>query len=67
MNDARMTVKVLRPVFKTFNGETPVIIVSNDKREAMQLAKELWIDENSPVIAMLREKLGEDNVKLIEA
>jgi len=67
MNDARLTVKVLRPVFKTFNGETPVIIVSNDKREAMQLAKELWIDESSPVIAMLREKLGEDNVKLIEA
>lgn len=67
MNDAKMTVQVLRPVFKTFKGETPVIVVSSDKKEVMQLARELWVDETSPVIAMLKSKLGEDNVRLIEA
>jgi DNA polymerase-3 subunit alpha len=67
MNDAKLMVKVLRPVLKTFGGDTPVLVVATDKREVMQLAKELWIDEASPVIRMLRDKLGEENVKLVES
>ncbi len=59
-------VRALRPVLRTFSGETPVIVVASDKREVMQLAKELWIDGDSPVIRMLMDKLGEENVKLVE-
>lgn len=66
MDDAKLMVRTLRPVLKTFSGETPVIVVASDKREVMQLAKELWIDGDSPVIRMLKEKLGEENVKLVE-
>lgn len=67
MGDANLTVKALRPVFKTFGGDTPVIVVATDKRDVMQLARELWIDSASPVIRMLKDKLGEENVKLVES
>ncbi|MBR0577328.1 DNA polymerase III subunit alpha [Proteiniclasticum sp. BAD-10] len=67
MNEAKMAVKALRPVLKTFGGETPVLVVSRDKREVMQLSRELWVDEGSPVVGLLREKLGETNVKLVES
>jgi len=66
MDDAKLMVRALRPVLRTFSGETPVIVVASDKREVMQLAKELWIDGDSPVIRMLMDKLGEENVKLVE-
>jgi len=54
-------------VLKTFGGDTPVIVVATDKRDVMQLARELWIDSASPVVRMLKEKLGEENVKLVES
>ena len=67
MGDAKLMVKALRPVLKTFGGDTPVIVVATDKRDVMQLARELWIDSASPVVRMLKEKLGEENVKLVES
>ena len=47
MGDAKLMVKALRPVLKTFGGDTPVIVVATDKRDVMQLARELWIDSAS--------------------
>ncbi len=67
MSEAQAMVKVLRPVLRTFSGTTPVIVVGADKREVMQLTRELWVDEDTPILKMLKEKLGEENVKLVEA
>ena len=67
MGEAQAMVKVLKPVLRTFSGSTPVIVVAADKREVMQLTRELWVDEKTPIVKMLREKLGEENVKLVEA
>ncbi len=67
MGEAKAMVKVLKPVLRTFSGSTPVIVVAADKREVMQLTRELWVDEETPIVKMLREKLGEENVKLVEA
>ena len=58
--------KALRPVFKTFHGETPVIVVTEGSKETMKLSKELWVDVDSEVMNMLRTKLGEANVKVVE-
>ena len=67
MEEARLMVKTLRTVFKTFHGEMPVHVVSSKTREVMQLSRDLWVDEWSPIVKMLEEKLGEDNVKVVES
>jgi DNA polymerase-3 subunit alpha len=66
IDEAQQIVKALRPVFKTFHGDTPVIVVTEGSRETMKLAKELWVDVESEVMTMLRSKLGESNVRVVE-
>lgn len=39
MEEARLMVKTLRTVFKTFHGEMPVHVVSSKTREVMQLSR----------------------------
>jgi len=67
MDTARKAVQALRTVFKTFSGEMPIIVVAQDTREVMQLSRDLWVDEDSPIVSMLQEKFGEENVKRVES
>ena len=67
MDTARKAVQALRTVFKTFSGEMPIIVVAQDTREVMQLSRDLWVDEDSPIVYMLQEKFGEENVKRVES
>lgn len=66
MEAAKLEVKRLRSVFKTFHGDTPVYVVAGKSKDTMKLAKDLWVDHNSDILGMLKEKLGEANVKMVE-
>ena len=58
--------KLLKFVVKDFKGETPVYLFANKEKQKFLINKDAWVDLNSDVLSVLREKFGDDNIKIVE-
>ena len=55
----------LKPVFKQYSGNIPVIIYIEESNEKLKAHKELWIRLEEELINKLFNFFGADNVKVI--
>lgn len=62
---ARAVNKALKILLNQFKGDTSVYIVAAKERRSFRLSRECWVDLDTNVIDFLREKFGEENIKLI--
>ena len=63
MGDTRIFDRV-KTVLSRFPGNLPVIMVDSATRKSMQAPRELFINPSDAVIDIMKEMLGEENVKL---
>ncbi len=56
----------LKPYLVPYRGDTPLYIFSAKERQNFRLARDMWIDLKGDGIQFLRDKFGEDNVKIVE-
>lgn len=56
----------LKPYLAPYRGETPVYIFAAKERQNFRLSRDMWIDTEKGGLEFLREKFGEENVKLVE-
>lgn len=55
----------LMALLKYFNGDTPVCLCDDVEKKGRVLEKECWIALNESIIAELKQRLGEENVKVV--
>jgi DNA polymerase-3 subunit alpha len=55
----------LVPLFKYFNGNTPVCLYNEEDKTVKVLDRECWVSLNDCLLNELKERLGEDNVKVV--
>ena len=48
-----------------YEGNTAVYVFDAEKRQNYRLQRDKWIDSASEVIELLKDKYGEENVKLV--
>lgn len=58
--------KLLKIILEQYRGETPVFIFANKERKNFRLGKECWINLETDVLDFLRQKFGEENIKVID-
>ncbi|MFT8348458.1 DNA polymerase III subunit alpha [Clostridium saccharoperbutylacetonicum] len=51
---------------KEYLGDTPIYIFESQQKQKFRAPKDRWVSLDSDVIIMLKETLGEENVKIIE-
>ncbi|WP_238916614.1 DNA polymerase III subunit alpha [Clostridium sp. YIM B02555] len=51
---------------KEYLGDTPIYIFESQQKQKFRVPKDRWVSLDSDVIIMLKETLGEENVKIIE-
>ena len=56
----------MKDIIKGYEGNTAVYIFAADKRQYYRLPNDRWIDTESEVIEIIKDKFGNDNVKLID-
>ena len=47
------------------NGNIPIYICTKEERKKFLIAREFWINENEDVLKIIKQKYGEENVKLL--
>lgn len=65
--EAKILANEIKNNFNQYKGETAVYIFNNELRKSYRLSRECWLDLNSDSITILKEKLGDDNVKVVES
>ena len=65
--EAKILANEIKNTFNQYKGETAVYIFNNELRKSYRLSRECWLDLNSDAITILKEKLGDDNVKVVES
>jgi DNA polymerase-3 subunit alpha len=54
-------------LIKEYLGDTPIYIFENKEKQKFRVPKDRWVSLESDVITLLRETLGEDNVKVLDS
>ncbi|AUG58072.1 DNA polymerase III subunit alpha [Acetivibrio saccincola] len=52
-------------LLKFFSGKVPVILYNEDEKKTKVLERDCWINLSDTVISELKERLGDENVKLV--
>ncbi|GAB6149464.1 DNA polymerase III subunit alpha [Clostridium novyi] len=47
------------------NGNIPIYICTKEERKKFLISREFWINENEDVLKIIKQKYGEENVKLL--
>jgi DNA polymerase-3 subunit alpha len=55
----------LMSMFRYFNGNTPVCLYSEEDKSVKVLEREFWVSMNDYLLKELKERLGEENVKVV--
>ena len=58
--------KLKELLIKEYIGDTPVYIFANKEKQKFKVPRDRWISLESDVISLLKENLGEENVKIQE-
>lgn len=64
-NGEKETMNSMVPLFKYFNGNTPVCIYNEEEKSVKVLERECWVSLNECLLNELKQRLGEDNVKVV--
>ncbi len=56
----------LKPYLSPYRGDTPLYIFAARERQNYRLSRDMWVDTDKGALEFLREKFGEENVKLVE-
>ncbi len=55
----------LMSMFRYFNGNTPVCLYSEEDKSVKVLERDCWVSLNDYLLKELKERLGEENVKVV--
>ena len=70
VNDEESARKVnyeLRRNLNEYRGESAVYIFNSSNNKSYRLARESWLNLNTDITTILKEKYGEDNVKIVNS
>lgn len=62
----REITKILKVLISEYKGETPLYLFAAKERQTFRASKDLWVNLNEGALEFLREKFGEENVKVVE-
>lgn len=57
--------KPLKVLLEPYKGDSAVYIFAAKERQSFRMNREAWVDINTEVISILKEKFGEENVKVV--
>lgn len=63
--DVRNVNTEIKKIISGCEGNTAVYVFAVEKRQNYRLQRDRWIDSNSNIIEILKDKYGEENVKLV--
>lgn len=63
--DVRNVNTEIKKIISGCEGNTAVYVFAAEKRQNYRLQRDRWIDSNSNIIEILKDKYGEENVKLV--
>jgi DNA polymerase-3 subunit alpha len=55
----------LMSMFRYFSGNTPVCLYSEEDKSVRVLERDCWVDLNDCLLKELKERLGEENIKVV--
>ncbi|WP_396136412.1 DNA polymerase III subunit alpha [Clostridium sp. SHJSY1] len=58
--------KEFKDIIKGYEGNTVIYLFASDRRQYYRLNRDRWINSESEVIDIIKEKYGIDNVKIVE-
>ncbi|MCR4944601.1 MAG: DNA polymerase III subunit alpha [Clostridium sp.] len=64
--DVRNINREIKNLISGYEGNTAVYIFESERRQSFRLQKDRWIDSGSGIVEILKDKYGEENVKLVE-
>lgn len=63
-NSWMVQIEELRSLFNRYRGTNPVYVVLKTSRKKLLAAKDMWVTVNDELINELKQRLGDDNIKL---
>lgn len=57
--------KALKVLVEPYKGDSAVYIFAAKERQSFRMNREGWVDTNTEVISILKEKFGDENVKVV--
>src|SRR3712207_6783559 len=63
--EMKKTVEEFKSQLTEYVGNTPIYICTNSDRKKYLIDRNLWVDGEIEVLTYLREKFGEENVKIL--
>ena len=58
--------KLLKFIVKDYTGKTPIYLYADREKRKFLTNMDVWVDLNNDVLSVLREKFGEENIKVLE-
>ncbi|MCI1944511.1 DNA polymerase III subunit alpha [Clostridium luticellarii] len=55
----------IKSIFSSYKGNMPVYLCTKVERKKFRLDRELWVEPSSELMAVLKRKFGEENLKII--
>ena len=52
-------------LLKYFKGDTPVCLCTDMEKKGVILGRDCWIALNDSILSELKQRLGEENVKIV--
>ena len=65
--EVRKVNRELKDLIQGYEGNTVVYVFAADKKQYYRLQRDKWIDVNSDVVEVIKNKYGVDNVRIIES
>ncbi|SHK61574.1 DNA polymerase III catalytic subunit, DnaE type [Clostridium cavendishii DSM 21758] len=58
--------KVLNVLLQPYHGDTPLYLFAAKERQTFRAARNLWLDLEEGAVEFLRDKFGDENVKVVD-
>ena len=63
----KQVAREMKQMVKGYEGNTTVLLFAADKRQYYRLPRDRWINTEGEIVDILKNKFGEENVKIIES
>lgn len=61
----RLNVEI-KEIVKNYKGNTPIYVYVNKDKSNYRLSNEKWVTLNDELLQILKEKYGEENIKVLK-
>lgn len=62
---AKDAAEEIKPEIAKFRGNIPIYICTKKERSKFMLNRDLWVSDNQSILSYLKEKFGDENVKIM--